>query len=117
MLKELGQIAGLMRHLPKIREEMERLQQRLGQLSAEGTAGGGMVRAKVNGRLEVVSCRISDEAMRLNDRELLEDLIRAALNQALERARQLLAEETSKVTSGLGLMPGQGLPGAESAKE
>src|SRR5438093_923358 len=57
MLKELGQLAGMMRQLPKIRDEMERLQQRLGQLSAEGDAGGGMVRVKVNGRLEVVAGR------------------------------------------------------------
>ena len=111
MLKELGQIAGLMRQLPKIREEMERLQQRLGQIYAEGDAGGGMVRARVNGRLEVVSCRISEEAFRMNDLEMLEDLIRSAVNQALERARQLMAEETSKVTSGFNLMPGLGSPG------
>jgi DNA-binding YbaB/EbfC family protein len=111
MFKEIGQIAGMMKNLPKIREEMERLQQRLGQLSAEGGAGGGMVKVKVNGKLEMQSCAITEEAMRLGDRELLEDLLTAAVNQALQKARQLVAEETSKMATGLGLPPGMNLPG------
>lgn len=111
MFKELGQIAGLMRQLPKIKEEMERLQQRLGQMVSEGDAGGGMVKVRVNGRMEVLACSLSEEAFGLDDREMLEDLIRAAVNQALERARQLVAEETGKMATGLGLPAGMGLPG------
>ncbi|GIW78611.1 MAG: nucleoid-associated protein [Gemmatales bacterium] len=109
MFKELGQIASLMRQLPKIKEEMERLQERLGAITAEGDAGGGMVHVKVNGRFEVLACKISDEA--LADRELLEDLIRAATNQAIERAREKAAEEASKVAGGLGLPAGIEIPG------
>jgi DNA-binding YbaB/EbfC family protein len=109
MFKEIGQLAGLMKNLPRIREEMGRLQERLQQITAEGDAGGGMVKAKVNGQMEVIACRISDEA--LKDRELLEDLIRGAVNQALQRVRQLVAEETSKMASGLGLPAGMNLPG------
>jgi DNA-binding YbaB/EbfC family protein len=111
MFKEIGQIASMMKNLPKIREEMERLQQRLGQITAEGDAGGGMIKARVNGHLEVVSCTISDELLRLNDKEMLEDLVRAAINQGLKRARQLVAEETGKMASGLGLPAGMNLPG------
>jgi DNA-binding YbaB/EbfC family protein len=111
MFKEIGQFASMMRNLPKLREEMERLQQRLGQLSADGDAGGGMVKVKVNGHQEIVSCTISEEALRLGDREMLEDLVRAAVNQGLQRARQLVAEETSKMATGLGLPAGLGLPG------
>jgi DNA-binding YbaB/EbfC family protein len=109
--KDIGQLTGLLRQLPKIKEEMERLQQRLGQLTAEGSAGGGMVTVRVNGRMEMVSCSLSDEVLRLNDKEMLEDLIRAATNQALERVRQSAAEETGKMASGFGLPPGMGLPG------
>ncbi len=112
--KDLGQLAGLMTKLPrldKIKEEVERFQQRLGELSAEGDAGAGMVKVRVNGRMEVLACQISDEAMKLNDREMLEDLITAAVNQALGKVRQQTAEETSKMTSSLGLPPGLGLPG------
>ena len=108
-LKDLGQIAGLMGNLPKIRAEMEKFQQRLGQLTADGDAGGGMVRVRVNGRMEMVSCNLSDEAT--GDREMLEDLIRAATNQAIDNVRQVVAQETSKMASGLGLPPGMGLPG------
>jgi DNA-binding YbaB/EbfC family protein len=113
MFEEFGQIAGLMKNLPKIKEEMERLQQRLGQITADGDAGGGMVKMRVNGRLEVLSCVISEEGMRLGDREMLEDLITAAVNQALQKARQLVTEETSKMASGLGLPPGMKLPGMD----
>ena len=112
MFKELGQIMGLAKQMPKIREEMERLQQRLGQIVAEGDAGAGMVKIRVNGKQEVVSCAISDEVIRQADREMLEDLVRSAVNQALERVRQQVAEETKKAAVNLGLpLGGMGLPG------
>jgi len=111
MFKELGNLAGLMTKLPKIKEEVERLQARLAQITAEGDAGGGMVKVRVNGRMEMVACSIGDEA--LKDRELLEDLVRAACNQAVERARQQTAEETGKMASNLGLPPGMGIPGLQ----
>jgi DNA-binding YbaB/EbfC family protein len=111
MLDRLRQVMGLMGNLPQLREEMNRLQQRLGQISAEGDAGAGLVKVRVNGRMEVVACTLSDEALRLDDREMLEDLIRAAANQALERVRQQIAEETTKMASALGFPAGMGLPG------
>ena len=71
-----------------------------------------MVTAKVNGRMEVISCNITDEAMKLQDKEMLEDLIVAALNQAITKMTQLRAEETSKLASSLGMpLPGEGMPG------
>jgi hypothetical protein len=111
MFKEIGQLASLMRNLPKIREEMSQLQQKLAQISAEGDAGGGMVKARVNGHMEVTACTISEELLKQNDRELLEDLVRGAVNQALQKARQLVADETSKMATGLGLPAGMNLPG------
>jgi DNA-binding YbaB/EbfC family protein len=110
---DFGQIAGLMKNLPKIKEDMDRLQQRLGQITADGDAGGGMVKVRVNGRMEVLSCVLGEEAMKLSDRELLEDMIVAAVNQAMQRSRQLVADETKKMASGLGLPPGLSLPGLE----
>jgi len=111
MFKEIGQLASLMRNLPRIKEEMERFQATVGQITAEGDAGAGMVRVRVNGKMEILGCRISDEAMRLNDREMLEDLIKSAANQALDKARQVVAEETRKMTTSLGMPAGMGLPG------
>lgn len=111
--KEIGQLAGLMKQLPKIKEEMERLQQRLAQITGEGDAGGGMVKARVNGRMEVLSCTIGEEVFRLGDREMLEDMIAAAINQALDRVRGQTAEETGKMATNLGLPPGMSLPGLQ----
>jgi DNA-binding YbaB/EbfC family protein len=111
MFKEIGQIAGLMKNLPKMREEMEKFQSRLGSITAEGDAGGGMVKVKVNGLQEIQSCKLSDDAYKLGDRELLEDLIVAATNQALKKVKQQVAEETTKMATGLGLPPGMNLPG------
>jgi len=113
MFKELGQIAGLMKNLPKIREEMGKLHGRMAQITAEGDAGGGMVRVRVNGNLEVIACTFSDEALKGGDKELLEDLTAAAVNQAMKKAKELVAEETAKMATGLGLPPGMGLPGME----
>jgi DNA-binding YbaB/EbfC family protein len=111
MFREIGQIASMMKNLPRIKEEVERLQQRLGQITADGDAGGGMVKVRVNGHLELLSCTLSDEVMRLGDKEMLEDLVRAAVNQGLQRARQLVAGETSKMATSLGLPAGFNLPG------
>jgi hypothetical protein len=111
MFDNLRQFAGLMTQMPKIKEEMQRLEQRRGEIVAEGDAGAGMVKVKANGRLELQSCTLSDEAVRAGDKELLEDLIKAAANQALEKARQLMLEETNKTMSALGLPAGMSLPG------
>jgi DNA-binding YbaB/EbfC family protein len=116
MFEKLGQLMNLASMGPRIKEETEKLQQRLGQIVAEGDAGAGMVKVKVNGRMEVQGCLLSEEAMQSGDREMLEDMIRAATNQAISRIRQQIAEETSRMMSSLGLPagmlpPGMGLPG------
>jgi len=111
MFRELTQMAGLLPQLPKIKEEMDKLQRRLGEITAEADAGGGMVKARVNGRMEVLGVTLTDEALRLNDRELLEDLIRSAVNAAIVKVRQRAQEESAKMASELGLPTGLGLPG------
>jgi DNA-binding YbaB/EbfC family protein len=111
MFRGMGQLAGLMKNLPKLREEMEQFQVRLSQVVVEGDAGAGMVKVRCNGRMEIIAVVLSEEALKSNDREMLEDLIRAATNQALTRAKQQAAEETNKMAANLGLPPGMGLPG------
>ncbi len=114
-LGNLGQFAKIMGQLPtslkNLKEEAERMQQRLEQTVLEGDAGAGMVKVRMNGRMVVLGYTISPEALALNDREMLEDLITAATNQALEKVRQTMREETSKLTGGIGLPPGMTLPG------
>ena len=111
MFGKLGQLTSLLGNLPKIKAEMENLKERLGRLSAEGDAGGGMVRVKITGQFKLLSCTISPEALAGGDRELLEDLIVAATNQAVDRVRQLVAEETGKLAQEFGVPPGITLPG------
>ena len=113
MFDKIGQLMNLAKLAPKIQEESQRFQQRVGQLVAEGDAGGGMVKVRVNGKMEVLSCALSDEAVRLGDREMLEDLITAAVNQALSRVRQQTNEEAGKMAAGLGLPAGLNLPGMQ----
>lgn len=111
MFKEMAQMAALMKHLPRIKEEIPRFQQRMGQITAEGDAGAGMVRVRANGRMELLSCNISPEAMKTGDHEMLGDLIIAAANQALTRARQQTADEARQIATSLGLPAGFEIPG------
>jgi DNA-binding YbaB/EbfC family protein len=114
MFKELGAMMSLLGNKGKIQEEIQKFQASVGQITAEASSGAGYVTVKVNGKLEVLSVRISDEAMKLNDREMLEDLIAAATNQALAKVRAQLAEESAKMAANIGLPPGMlggGLPG------
>ena len=80
MFKELGSLMSLMGNRAKIQEEVQKFQARVGTITAEATAGAGYVTAKANGKLEVLSVKISDEAMALNDREMLEELRRKGMD-------------------------------------
>jgi len=90
-----------MRNAGKIRESMEKATESLGQLQVEGTAGGGVVTAKVNGRLELVGVRIDPKLLADGDAELLEDLVTAAVNQAQNKAREAAAQSFSSLAGGL----------------
>ena len=114
MIKEIGAMMKLLGNKGQIQEEMQKFQATVGQITAEANAGGGMVTVKVNGKMEVLSCTIAEDAMKLNDREMLEDLMVAATNAALNKVREQLAAESAKMASGMGLPPGMlggGLPG------
>lgn len=111
MFGQIGQIAGLLRQLPKLREEAEKFHAKLGEITTDGSAGGDMVTVRVNGRMEVLKVSLTDAAYALQDREMLEDLIAAATNAALAKAREQVNAEAQNMASGLGLPPGMDLPG------
>ena len=114
MFNELGQMMKLLGNRSKIQEEAQKFKAQVDTITAEATAGGGFVTVKPNGRMEVLSVRISEDAMNLNDREMLEDLVAAATNQALNKVRELLAQESAKMAANIGLPPGMlgsGFPG------
>jgi DNA-binding YbaB/EbfC family protein len=111
--------ADLMGNAGKLREAFDRAFESLGQVEAEGSAGGGSVTAKVNGRLEVVSVRIDPSLLAEPDAELLEDLIAAAVNSGLVKAREAAAKSLTNLTGGLpmGLFPNLGAGPAPGDKE
>ena len=112
MFDKIGQMMGLLKNMPKLQAAMAEMQQKLGQISVEGNAGAGMVVVTVNGRMEVTRCVISEEATRLGDRDMLADLIIAATNMALGKAREEVARASQAMAQevGLPLPPGM-LPG------
>ncbi len=99
-MKDLG---NLMRHAQKMKAELERIQGEAASKRVEGTAGGGMVTVTVDGRGEVVAVRIDPEVAAAGDQEMLQDLIVAATNEALRKARELMNAEMAKVAGGMGL--------------
>ena len=111
MFKEMTQMAGLMGKLPRIKDEFAKFQARAGDITAEAKAGGDMVTVRVSGKMQVLSCRINAETAPLQDREMLEDLIVAATNSALEKVRGIIADEARRVADDIGLPPGFAIPG------
>jgi len=92
-------------HIQKLQKDlsdrMERVQEDLAGLFVEGTSGGGIVAVTSNGRQEIVKVKIKPEAVDPNDLEMLEDLVLAATNSALEKARELHESKVSQVTGGI----------------
>lgn len=105
MFEKLGNFADLVRNAGKIQETVQKASESLGQVEVEATAGGGAVSARANGRLELVSIRIDPKLLADGDTELLEDLVTAAVNQALVKAREAAAQSLSSIAGGLA-MPG-----------
>ena len=103
MFGKLGDLGDLMRNMGKVQEAVEKATEQLGQLQVEGTSGGGVVTAKVNGKLELLSVRIDPKLLSDNDHELLEDLVTAAVNQALTKAREAAAQQIQSLGGGLPL--------------
>ena len=98
MAKGFNQI---MQQAKKMQDRLVKLQEEMGDKTVEAQSGGGMVNCVVNGRQEIMSLKISPEVLEEKDNELLEDLIVAAVNEGLNRSREMVQEEMSKVTGGM----------------
>lgn len=96
-------IGDLMKQAQRLKAEMERIQAEAATKTVEGSAGGGMVTAVANGKGELLSVKMDPAAVREEDLEMLQDLITAAVNDALRKARELLAQDVSRLTGGFGL--------------
>ncbi len=106
MKAALGQ---LMRQAQEMQAKMQRLQSEIAQLQITGEAGAGMVRVTMNGKHEVSRVEIEPSVLK-EEKELLEDLLAAAVNDAVQRVQRAVQEKTAGITAGLQLPPGMSLP-------
>lgn len=96
-------MANMMKQAQKLQAQMVRLQEEMAEKTVEATSGGGMVRVVANGRQQVVSIQIEKEVVDPEDVEMLQDLILAAVNDALAKSQQMVTEEMSKLTGGMNI--------------
>ena len=94
-------LSGLMKQAQKLQAKMAEMQAEVGNRTVTAQAGGGMVEAVANGRLELISLRIDPEVATPDDVDMLQDLVLAAINEALNRAREMMAQEMAKLTGGM----------------
>jgi DNA-binding YbaB/EbfC family protein len=104
-----GQLAGLMQQAQKMQDNMKRLQDELAQLEVEGQAGAGLVKVVMTCKYQVRRVGI-DPSLVGDDRDMLEDLVAAAFNDAVRRAEETTQQKMSQVTAGMPLPPGFKLP-------
>jgi len=104
-----AQLAGLMKQAQQMQDNMRKMQEQLAQVEVEGQSGAGMVKVTVTCRNEVKRVSI-DPSLLGEDRDMLEDLVVAAVNDALRKAEQTAQEKMGSVTAGLPLPPGFKLP-------
>ena len=100
-----GNMQQLARQAQKLQQQMTKMQEELEEREYEATAGGGVVTARVNGKKELVALTIKPEAVDPDDVEMLQDMVVAAVNEALRMAEEATEQEMGKLTGGLG-MPG-----------
>jgi len=98
MAKGMG---GMMKQVQKMQKKMTQLQEELEQKRVESSSGGGMVTVVVNGRQDVLEVKIHPDVVNPDDVEMLEDLILAAINQAQQRAQEMMQEEMGQLTGGI----------------
>ena len=102
-MKGLGGMASLMKQANQMQIKMKKLQEELATREFSGTAGGGAVTVKVNGENKILSLVINPEVIKSGDIEMLQDLVTAAVNEALKTAKDESAKEMSKVTGGMNI--------------
>ncbi|HEX7046540.1 MAG TPA: YbaB/EbfC family nucleoid-associated protein [Gammaproteobacteria bacterium] len=104
-----GGFGNMMKQAQKLQEGMQRAQEEIAQLEVEGSAGGGMVKVMMTGRHEVKQVRI-DPSVLSDDAEMVEDLVAAAINDAVRRVEETTKDKFAGLTGGMGLPPGMKLP-------
>jgi nucleoid-associated protein EbfC len=103
-----GGMGNLLKQAQEMQARMAKIQEELGQKTVEGSAGGGMVQVTVNGQFNLSKVKIDPAEINEEEKDMLEDLILAAINDGMRKAREMVSAEMSKLTGGFkipGLMP------------
>jgi len=104
----MANLGDLMKQAQQLQTKLARIQEEAGNKTVDASAGGNMVTAVMNGRLELISLHIDSSVMESGDVEMLQDLVIAAVNEGIRKAQKMMAEEMGKVAGGLkipGLTP------------
>ncbi len=101
-----GNMKNLMKQAAKMKEQMDKMQSEVGEKELEVTSGGGMVTVTAKAKGEIISIKIEPDIINDNDIDMLQDLVVAAVNEALSQGQKMMKEEVSKLAGGLGLPPG-----------
>jgi DNA-binding YbaB/EbfC family protein len=104
-----AQLAGLMRQAQQMQENMQKLQEQLGSIEIEGQSGAGLVKVTMTCKHDVKRVHV-DASLLGDDKEMLEDLVAAAINDAVRKVESTVQDKMSGLTGGLGLPPGMKLP-------
>ena len=105
-----GGMQGMLKQVQKMQAELQKVQSELVNLVVSEEAGGGMIKATANGQQEIISVEIDPQVINPDEKEILEDLIVAAVNKVLQAAKKAADEEMAKVTKGM-IPPGMNIPG------
>ena len=102
----MADFLGMMKQAAELQSKMQAMQDELGQVEVEGISGGGVVSVRMTGKMEVKAVKIDPSLMKADEREILEDLLVTALNDAKRKAEAAMQEKMQAFTGGLGLPPG-----------
>ena len=103
-------IGNMMKQAQQLQKRMAEVQEKLKSIEVEGTSGGGMVKVVVSAKGEVKRISLDDSLIKIEEKEMMEDLIIAAINDAKNKAENVAQEEMKTVTGGMPLPPGMKLP-------
>ena len=105
----MADFLGMMKQAAQLQSKMQAMQEELGLVEVEGISGGGLVSVRMTAKMEVKAVKIDATLMKPDEREILEDLLVTALNEARRKAELAMQEKMQSLTGGLGLPPGLGL--------
>ena len=105
-MKMPGNMKNMMKQAEKMKAEMDKLQEQAGDKLVEAVSGGGMVKVTAKAKGEIISVLIDDEVIASQDKEMLQDLIQVAINDALNKGQEAIKDEMSKAAISMGIPPG-----------